>query len=105
MPDAERILEYLEQGNSITFNDCQRLFGSNSLRERVRDLRRRGTPILTRKEQNPTTKRYHAVYSLKGTANVQQDLDNRELSEGPGTAVYADRDASMQPADSLQPAV
>lgn len=62
--DVIKILDYLKQGNSITFNSCQEMFGSNSLRERVRDLRRSGFNIITHKEKNETTGRYHAVYFL-----------------------------------------
>lgn len=63
--DKQKILDYLLQGNSITFNDCQKLFGSNSLRERIKELRQEGIRIKTTKVQNLETKRWHAIYSLE----------------------------------------
>jgi hypothetical protein len=62
--DKVKILNYLQSGNCLTFNDAQRLFGTNSIRERIRDLRQEGVTIITQKVQNPETKRFHAVYKI-----------------------------------------
>ncbi len=70
--DKQKILDYLIQGNSITFNDCQRLFGSNSLRERIKELRQEGVSIKTEKFQNPDTKRWHAVYRLETEPQIKK---------------------------------
>jgi len=64
MTDAEKILEYLQKGNTITMMDAMRVFGTVSLRERIRDIREKGFNIQTKSVTNPQTKRRHAVYYL-----------------------------------------
>ena len=67
MTDAQKILTYLKSGHSITFNEAQELFNTNSLRERIKDLRREGYQIKTENVKNEKTGRYHAVYKLLDT--------------------------------------
>jgi hypothetical protein len=76
--DADKILGYMMQGNSITLLDAIRLFGTVSLRERIRDLKKRGINIATRKEQNLSTKRFHAVYYLEQEEAVRHANLNEE---------------------------
>jgi ribosomal protein L9 len=64
--DKTKILNHLQAGNSITFLDCERLFHSISLRERIMQLRREGKNIKTRKILNPDTGRFHVEYYLEG---------------------------------------
>lgn len=65
--DKEKILRHLMEGNSITFHGAEKLFnGTISLRERIRDLRKEGIAIITRKEKNPETNRWHSIYSIPG---------------------------------------
>jgi hypothetical protein len=64
--DKDKILQWLQAGNSITFFDCERLFNSISLRERIMQLRREGLNIKTKKILNHNTGRYHSEYYLEG---------------------------------------
>jgi len=65
MKDADKILKYLEERKTISLLEAWQLFGTISIRERIRDLRDRGVDIETKMVINPQTKRRHAVYSLK----------------------------------------
>ena len=66
LSDKSKILNHLQNGNSITFIDCERLFNSISLRERIMQLRREGLNIKTKMILNRSTGRYHAEYYLEG---------------------------------------
>lgn len=66
MTDLQEILEYLIQGNTLTLLQTLDLFGSISIRERVKQLRQMGFAITTNSVPNPNTGRFHAVYKLEG---------------------------------------
>ena len=65
--DKEKIFEYLKSGHSITFDEAKSLFGTNSLRERIRDLRDEGYHIPGTDVKNENTGRWHRVYRLLDT--------------------------------------
>jgi len=71
-PTAQKILEHLQQGNKLTLLDALKLFGSISIRERIRDLREAGYMIITEHVKNPITGHYHAVYSLQQPTTVEE---------------------------------
>jgi ribosomal protein L9 len=72
MTDADKILEHLKQGKTLTFLEAVNLFGTVSVRERLKDLRKQGFEIKTTMVTNPTTKRRHAVYSLQQPTTVEE---------------------------------
>ena len=79
--DIDKILAYLQQGHSLTFLDAERMFGTISIRERIRDLRHRGWPIKTSKVQNPNTKRFHAVYFMAAETDHPEIRRANHLAE------------------------
>jgi hypothetical protein len=74
MSDYNKILSYLQSGHTITFNEAQELFGTNSLRERIKDLRKLGYNITGEDVKNPNTGRYHRVYKLEVPAPYIQPV-------------------------------
>jgi hypothetical protein len=71
-PTAKEVLKYLQQGHTLTLLDAVRIFGTVSLRERIRDIREAGYPVKTRNDKNPNTGHYHAVYSLQQPTTVEE---------------------------------
>lgn len=63
-PTAKLILAHLQQGNKLTLLDALKLFGTVSARERIKECRQAGYPIITENVKNLNTGHYHAVYSL-----------------------------------------
>ena len=50
MSHSDRILAYLQSGRTITPNEADDLFACKRLSARILDLKRRGYPIITERE-------------------------------------------------------
>ncbi len=66
----EKILHYLQAGNSITQRVAVNRFGCYRLSARIADLKKKGYHIVTEVETNKGETGYHARYRLEDK-NVQ----------------------------------
>ena len=86
LTQAQRILHYLQEGNTITTLEALNYFGCFRLASRISELRSEGHPIVTDMITTPTTKKQVARYRLAGRpVQLKTELvaDKTELIEVP----------------------
>lgn len=66
---SEKVLSYLEKGNTLTARQARSRFGIQNLRARIFDLRTEGYAIVSEEIQFRDTGAYGVKYALKRRAN------------------------------------
>ena len=64
--DREKILKYLESGNTLTSLEAFRRFRTLSLQQHINVLRNRGNKIKTEFSRNERTGKRYAQYYMEG---------------------------------------